>query len=207
MQKVKFAAEAVLSVLKISEEAAVGRYSLSVLFKNRAAQVDGSLDATMVHVGVHRCLGESMSAIERPSPSLLSALASNWSYGGAVICFLGALYMNNPSANPIGLIVILAGLMMVLLGYIRTRQLCIHGVEVEAKCTRSRGYKGIPILTLSYKFEGIPYTTSLEVDVFRSLRGRLHLGGTGMVTLLIDPNSPQRVLIKLWFYPSTKDAK
>jgi len=148
-----------------------------------------------------------MSTIERPFPALLSALASNWSYGGVVICFLGTLYMNDPSADPIGLIIILAGLMMVLLGYIRTRQLCIYGVEVEAKYTRSRGYKGTPILTLSYEFERISYTTILEVDIFRTLRGRLHLGGTGIVTLIIDPDSPQRVLIKLWFYPTTKGAK
>ncbi len=144
-----------------------------------------------------------MSAMKRPSPPLLPALETNWTYGGVVICFLGACYSYNPSTSPIGFIILLIGILMILTGYIRTRQLCIHGVEVIAQYSRSRGYKGTPILHFSYKFEGTSYTTSFEVDVFRALRGRLHLGGTGAVTLIIDPNSPHRLIIKEWLYPSS----
>jgi len=148
-----------------------------------------------------------MPTIERPPPSLLTVLATNWSYGGVIISIFGAFYLADPPSEPIGLIIIFIGLLMLPVGFIRTRQLCIYGFEVDATCTRSRGYKGIPILTLSYVFKDIPYKTKLEVDIIRAFGPRLHLGGTGVVKLIIDPNSPKRVLLKNQFYPPAPARK
>ncbi|MDD5287175.1 MAG: hypothetical protein PHD54_15100 [Desulfuromonadaceae bacterium] len=148
-----------------------------------------------------------MPTVERPPPSLLTALATNWSYGGVIICLFGAFYLADPPSEPIGLIIILAGSMMVLVGFIRTRRLCMYGLEVDATCTRTRGYKGIPILTLSYVFKDLPYKTKLEVDIIRAFGPRLHLGGTGVVKLIIDPNSSKRVLLKNQFYPPAPAKK